>query len=92
MILGYYQFEHLLLTHCTPTLIKRKLGSMFHLDNRYSDVHALVEYYDQILNLQGLRINLFFSHGRYKFVAKNPHACVWDESHISLDIYSENNI
>jgi len=65
MILGYHQFEHLLLTHCTPTLIKRKLGSMFHLDNRYSDVHELVEYYDQILNLQGLRINLFFSHGRY---------------------------
>ena len=28
----------------------------------------------------------------YKFVAKNPHACVWDESHISLDIYLENNI
>ena len=25
----------------------------------------------------------------YKFVAKNPHACVWDESHISLDIYLE---
>ena len=23
----------------------------------------------------------------YKFVAKNPHACVWDESHISLDKY-----
>ena len=65
MTLGYHQFEHLLLTHCTPTLIKRKLGSMFHLDNRYSDVHELVEYYDQILNLQGLRINLFFSHGRY---------------------------
>lgn len=61
MTLGYHQFEHLLLTHCTPTLIKRKLGSMFHLDNRYSDVHELVEYYDQILNLQGLRINLFFS-------------------------------
>lgn len=60
MTLGYHQFEHLLLTHCTPTLIKRKLGSMFHLDNRYSDVHELVEYYDQILNLQGLRINLFF--------------------------------
>lgn len=54
MTLGYHQFEHLLLTHCTPTLIKRKLGSMFHLDNRYSDVHELVEYYDQILNLQGL--------------------------------------
>ena len=50
MTLGYHQFEHLLLTHCTPTLIKRKLGSMFHLDNRYSDVHELVEYYDQILN------------------------------------------
>ena len=29
---------------------------------------------------------------RYKFVAKNPHACVWDESHISLDIYLEKNI
>ena len=28
----------------------------------------------------------------YKFVAKNPHACVWDESHISLDIYLEKNI
>ena len=28
-------------------------------------------------------------HGCYKFVAKNPHACVWDESHISLDIYLE---
>ena len=28
----------------------------------------------------------------YKFVAKNQHACVWDESHISLDIYWENNI
>ena len=65
MTLGYHQFEHLLLTHCTPTLIKRKLGSMFHLDNRYSDVHELVEYYDQILNLQGLRINLFYTHGRY---------------------------
>lgn len=25
----------------------------------------------------------------YKFVAKKPHACVWDESHISLDIYLE---
>ena len=25
----------------------------------------------------------------YKFVAKNPHACVWDESHISLDKYLE---
>ena len=23
----------------------------------------------------------------YKFVAKKPHACVWDESHISLDKY-----
>ena len=30
-------------------------------------------------------------HG-YKFVAKNPHACVWDESHISLDIHLEKNI
>ncbi|WP_418967585.1 hypothetical protein [Catenibacterium sp.] len=27
-------------------------------------------------------------HG-YKIVAKNPHACMWDESHISLDIYLE---
>ena len=27
-------------------------------------------------------------HG-YKIVAKNPHACIWDESHISLDIYLE---
>ncbi len=27
-------------------------------------------------------------HG-YKFVAKKPHACVWDESHISLDKYLE---
>ena len=27
--------------------------------------------------------------GGYKFVAKNPHACVWDESHISLDKYLE---
>ena len=25
----------------------------------------------------------------YKFVAEKPHACVWDESHISLDIYLE---
>ena len=25
----------------------------------------------------------------YKFMAKNPHACVWDESHISLDKYLE---
>ena len=25
----------------------------------------------------------------YKFVAKKPHACVWDESHISLDKYLE---
>lgn len=24
---------------------------------------------------------------RYKFVAKKPHACVWDESYISLDKY-----
>ena len=23
----------------------------------------------------------------YKFMAKNPHTCVWDESHISLDKY-----
>lgn len=23
----------------------------------------------------------------YKFVAKTPHACVWDESYILLDIY-----
>lgn len=34
-----------------------------------------------------------FSHregiNRYKFVAKNPHACVWDESHILLDKYLE---
>ena len=28
----------------------------------------------------------------YKFVAFIPHACVWDESHISLDIYLEKNI
>ena len=27
-------------------------------------------------------------HG-YKIVAKNPRACMWDESHISLDIYLE---
>lgn len=27
-------------------------------------------------------------HG-YKIVAKNPHACMWDESHIPLDIYLE---
>ena len=27
-------------------------------------------------------------HG-YKFVAFIPHACVWDESHISLDKYLE---
>lgn len=27
-------------------------------------------------------------HG-YKIVAKNPHAYMWDESHISLDIYLE---
>ena len=27
-------------------------------------------------------------HG-YKFVAKNTHACVWDESQISLDKYLE---
>lgn len=26
---------------------------------------------------------------RYKFVAKKPRACVWDKSHISLDIYLE---
>ena len=26
---------------------------------------------------------------RYKFVAKNPHACMWDESHILLDKYLE---
>ena len=25
----------------------------------------------------------------YKFVAKNPHVCMWDESHISLDKYLE---
>ena len=25
----------------------------------------------------------------YKFVAFIPHACVWDESHISLDKYLE---
>ena len=24
---------------------------------------------------------------RYKFVAKKPHACVWDESYTSLDKY-----
>ncbi len=29
------------------------------------------------------------SYIRYKFVAKKPHACVWDESHISLDKYLE---
>ena len=28
-------------------------------------------------------------HLGYKFVAKKPHACVWDESHISLDKYLE---
>ena len=33
-----------------------------------------------------------FQRKGYRFVAKNPHACVWDESHISLNIYSENNI
>ena len=38
-----------------------------------------------------LNIQLFDRTG-YKFVAKNPHACVWDESHISLDIYLEKNI
>ena len=27
--------------------------------------------------------------GRYKFVAKNPHVCMWDESHILLDKYLE---
>ena len=56
MTLGYHQFERLLLMHCTPTLIKRKLGSMFHLDNRYSDVHELVEYYDQDNHIVSERI------------------------------------
>lgn len=65
MTLGYRHFEHLLLTHCTPTLIKRKLGSMFHIEDRYSDIHDLVEYYDQLLKIQGLRIKLFYTHGRY---------------------------
>ena len=36
-------------------------------------------------NLFGLKVTAV----GYKFVAKNPHACVWDESHISLDIYLE---
>ena len=31
----------------------------------------------------------YFVGNSYKFVAKKPHACVWDESHISLDIYLE---
>lgn len=31
----------------------------------------------------------YFVGNSYKFVVKNPHACVWDESHISLDIYLE---
>ena len=34
----------------------------------------------------------YFVGNSYKFVAKNPHACVCDESHISLDIYLEKNI
>ena len=29
---------------------------------------------------------------RYKFVVFIPHASVWDENHISLDIYLEKNI
>ena len=29
------------------------------------------------------------SYIRYKFVAFIPNACVWDESHISLDKYLE---
>ena len=29
------------------------------------------------------------SYIRYKLVAKNPHACVWDENHILLDKYLE---
>lgn len=31
----------------------------------------------------------YFVGNSYKFVAKNPHACVWDESHILLDKYLE---
>ena len=38
----------------------------------------------QSLVVEGQRGSQYYG---YKFVAKNPHACVWDESHISLDKY-----
>lgn len=72
MTLGSHQFERLLLTHCTPTLIKRKLGSMFHIDDQYTDIYELVENYNHILDIQGLRIKLFYTHGRYTIYVYLP--------------------
>ena len=37
----------------------------------------------------GVTLVICFLYICYKFVAKNPHACVWDESHILLDKYLE---
>ena len=48
--------------------------------------------YNQVLEKVSVGSPVYLTkngHGCYKFVAKNPHACVWDESHISLDKYLE---
>ena len=48
--------------------------------------------YNQVLEKVAVGSPVYLTkngHGCYKFAAKNPHACVWDESHISLDKYLE---
>ncbi|CVI71580.1 Putative lysophospholipase [Clostridiales bacterium CHKCI001] len=47
--------------------------------------HGMTEYAQRYRDLA----EVFTRHG-YKFVAKKPHACVWNESHFLLDSIIEN--
>ena len=57
-----------------------------------SKINAKMMCHDEASCQAQLKVSFERTGAGYKFVAKNPHACVWDESHISLDIYLEKNI
>ena len=70
--------------------------SLYTLCSLYYEVHnQLMEEEDyKIITakramIEGTIMSKVMQEHGYKIVAKNPHACMWDESHISLDIYLE---
>ena len=57
-----------------------------------SKINAKMMCHDEASCQAQLKVSLERTGAGYKFVSKNPHACVCEESHISLDIYLEKNI